>query len=222
MNTLRERWLNPPEWTRVEYLEFPATADGPWARYVECGDSSPLSPPDRLVGQAERRSAARGTSGAPVSRDGDKSPRESGDESPHSKIGLARYPRLVPKDAECAVKLKKRTLTNLYNERPAWLDLAHKKLDAAVAAAYGWSDLAEVLGPNSLGFYDFKAKTWELVDLAGEKEFIEILEKYEKECDEQILERLLALNLERAAEEQKAAKVKKPKASREKRDDEMV
>jgi len=40
--------------------------------------------------------------------------------------------------------------------------------------------------------------------------------------DEQILERLLALNLERAAEEEKAAKVKKPKASRGKRDDEMV
>jgi type II restriction/modification system DNA methylase subunit YeeA len=36
--------------------------------------------------------------------------------------------------------LKKRTLTNLYNLRPAWLDHAHKNLDAAVAAAYGWSD----------------------------------------------------------------------------------
>ena len=35
-------------------------------------------------------------------------------------------------------ELKKRTLTNLYNQRPAWLDLAHKKLDAAVLAAYGW------------------------------------------------------------------------------------
>ncbi len=35
-------------------------------------------------------------------------------------------------------ELKKRTLTNLYNERPTWLDLAHKKLDAAVFAAYGW------------------------------------------------------------------------------------
>ncbi len=36
--------------------------------------------------------------------------------------------------------LKKRTLTNLYNSRPAWLDNAHKSLDAAVAKAYGWSD----------------------------------------------------------------------------------
>jgi len=40
--------------------------------------------------------------------------------------------------------------------------------------------------------------------------------------DEQILEKLLALNLERAAEEAKAAKVKKPKTSRDKRTDEML
>ena len=33
---------------------------------------------------------------------------------------------------------KKRTLTNLYNARPTWLDNAHRKLDAAVFAAYGW------------------------------------------------------------------------------------
>ena len=86
-------------------------------------------------------------------------------------VGTVRYPRLEPRDPDCANKLKRRTLTNLYNERPAWLDLAHKKLDAAVAAAYGWPA-------------DFS--------------------------DEQILERLLALNLERAAEEATAAKVKKP------------
>ena len=35
-------------------------------------------------------------------------------------------------------ELKKRTLTNLYNARPTWLDNAHRKLDAAVFAAYGW------------------------------------------------------------------------------------
>jgi uncharacterized LabA/DUF88 family protein len=34
--------------------------------------------------------------------------------------------------------LKKRTLTNLYNQQPTWLDQAHQKLDAAVSAAYGW------------------------------------------------------------------------------------
>ena len=31
-----------------------------------------------------------------------------------------------------------RTLTDLYNRRPAWLDNAHAALDAAVSAAYGW------------------------------------------------------------------------------------
>ncbi|MDX9974843.1 MAG: N-6 DNA methylase, partial [FCB group bacterium] len=33
---------------------------------------------------------------------------------------------------------KPRTLTRLYNERPTWLDIAHRTLDTAVAAAYGW------------------------------------------------------------------------------------
>ncbi len=98
-------------------------------------------------------------------------------------VGTVRYPRLEPRDAECAAKLKDRTLTKLYNERPAWLDHAHKKLDAVVAAAYGW--------PADL-------------------------------TDEQILERLLALNLERAAVEAKAANVKRPKAQRAKKDDELV
>ncbi len=45
-------------------------------------------------------------------------------------------------DAACAKdpKLKKRTLTNLYNERPTWLRLAHKALDQAVIAAYAAVD----------------------------------------------------------------------------------
>ncbi len=59
--------------------------------------------------------------------------------------------------------LKKRTLTNLYNARPAWLDMAHKALDQAVAAAYDWPDYTPAMP------------------------------------DEEILRRLLALNLERAA-----------------------
>jgi hypothetical protein len=33
---------------------------------------------------------------------------------------------------------EKRALTNLYNARPTLLDLAHKRLDEAVFAAYGW------------------------------------------------------------------------------------
>jgi type II restriction/modification system DNA methylase subunit YeeA len=49
------------------------------------------------------------------------------------------YPdRILPKNDEAAAELKKRTLTNLYNMRPQWLADAHRDLDAAVAAAYGW------------------------------------------------------------------------------------
>ena len=49
------------------------------------------------------------------------------------------YPkRPVDRDEGTARHLKTRTLTNLYNERPQWLDDAHQALDAAVAAAYGW------------------------------------------------------------------------------------
>jgi hypothetical protein len=94
LNELRERWLNPPEWTRTEVLEFPGSTNGAWSRYVHEADE-------------------RG-------------------------IGTVRYPRTVARDEESARELAKRTLTNLYNQRPAWLDLAHRKLDAAVASAYGF------------------------------------------------------------------------------------
>jgi type II restriction/modification system DNA methylase subunit YeeA len=51
------------------------------------------------------------------------------------------YPdRILPVDARAAAILKTRTLTNLYNERPAWLDNAHRDLDRTVAAAYGWPE----------------------------------------------------------------------------------
>ena len=52
------------------------------------------------------------------------------------------YPdRILPREAldeDQRKQLKKRTLTNLYNERPAWLDNAHRALDDAVSDAYGW------------------------------------------------------------------------------------
>jgi len=52
---------------------------------------------------------------------------------------VAGYPdRLIPIGPKAEVTLKKRTLTNLYNQRPAWLDQAHRRLDAVVAEAYGW------------------------------------------------------------------------------------
>jgi len=51
------------------------------------------------------------------------------------------YPdSILPLDEAAAKVLKTRTLTNLYNQRPAWLDHAHRRLDAAVAAAYGWRE----------------------------------------------------------------------------------
>ncbi len=99
LNTLRNNWLNPPEW-----VEWVRTAEEEKAGY-------PLRP--------------------------------------------------VAKDVGLKSDLQKRTLTNLYNARPAWLDNAHKTLDAAVARAYGWTDYTHQMP------------------------------------DEEILRRLLALNLER-------------------------
>jgi len=144
LNDLRERWLNPPEWTQTRLLEFPGSVEGPWSRFIDRSTIQNLE----------------------------------------SQIGLVRYPLIEARDAECATKLKNRTLTNLYNERPAWLDMAHKKLDAAVAAAYGF--------PTDL-------------------------------TDDDILTHLLALNLERAAEESKlAAQMKPTKSSRARQTGELL
>lgn len=51
---------------------------------------------------------------------------------------MVKAKREPPEQIPNGVQLAKRTLTNLYNERPTWLDLAHRKLDEAVFAAYGW------------------------------------------------------------------------------------
>ena len=40
-------------------------------------------------------------------------------------------------------ELRERTLTNLYNERPAWLRQAHERLNRAVHDAYGWEHTLE-------------------------------------------------------------------------------
>ena len=75
-----------------------------------------------------------------------------------AELNLLREGWLNPPGVSAA-ELRKRTLTNLYNQRPTWLEIIHARLDAAVGDAYGWP-----------------------ADLA----------------DAEILERLLALNLERA------------------------
>jgi type II restriction/modification system DNA methylase subunit YeeA len=46
--------------------------------------------------------------------------------------------RVIPKNDAAAAQLRLRTLTNLYNGRPTWLQHAHRELDERVAAAYGW------------------------------------------------------------------------------------
>ena len=45
--------------------------------------------------------------------------------------------RILPLSVDAEAILRRRTLTDLYNERPTWLANAHQSLDAAVAAAYG-------------------------------------------------------------------------------------
>ncbi|MFG1357367.1 hypothetical protein [Xanthobacter pseudotagetidis] len=57
--------------------------------------------------------------------------------------------RILPKDTVAAAALRERTLTNLYNRRPHWLVDAHRELDAAVAAAYGWP--ADISDEDALG-----------------------------------------------------------------------
>ena len=56
-------------------------------------------------------------------------------------------PGLSEQDAKA---LQKRTLTNLYNQRPAWLAKAHEQLDAAVAAAYGWVDYTPAMPDDEI------------------------------------------------------------------------
>ncbi len=58
-------------------------------------------------------------------------------------------PRIIPKP-EFEAALKKRTLTQLYNQRPGWLDNAHRALDRAVAAAYGWDDYTPEMSDDDI------------------------------------------------------------------------
>jgi hypothetical protein len=94
LNDLRERWLNPPEWTERVTEVIPL--------------GMPESPyPDRILPRANL-------------------------------------------DAADLAALKKLTLTNLYNERPAWLADVHAALDASVAAAYSWADYSSAMTDNEI------------------------------------------------------------------------
>jgi hypothetical protein len=61
----------------------------------------------------------------------------------------AEYPdRICPVSEEAAQKLKRRTLTELYNQWPQWLAELHDRLDRSVAAAYGWPE--DISAENAL------------------------------------------------------------------------
>ena len=95
------------------------------------------------------------------------------------ELNEKRESRLNPyKDEPSAIRedLKKRTLTNLYNERPTWLQLAHEKLDRAVLDAYGW--------PHDSSDEDILARLLEenlKREAAGVKESVEDVEETEVE-----------------------------------------
>jgi type II restriction/modification system DNA methylase subunit YeeA len=55
-----------------------------------------------------------------------------------------------PEDSIAPSELKRRTLTNLYNQRPTWLANAHRKLDEAVFAAYGWLEPPDKLSDSEI------------------------------------------------------------------------
>jgi hypothetical protein len=63
----------------------------------------------------------------------------------HARGGTGRLSTAPGCQAGPRGRLKKRTLTNLYNARTAWLAMAHEKRDRAVAAAYGWDDYTSAM-----------------------------------------------------------------------------
>jgi len=110
--------------------------------------------------------------------------------------------------------LKERTLTNLYNQRPAWLRLAHEKLDHAVLAAYAvvdpdaphrWNpDWAAAYEPFGAGEIVVRDAAWKRAGGKGKPDAPEVAEAkraalaMRADVDQKILANLLRLNHERA------------------------
>ncbi len=93
-------------------------------------------------------------------------------------------------------KLKKRTLTNLYNERPTWLRLAHKALDEAVLAAYAAIDPA---GAWDTAWADVFVETGAGQPLPGsDDDTPHPMTAQREEVEQAILANLLRLNHERS------------------------
>jgi len=64
-------------------------------------------------------------------------------------VALGSPIRYVPKKAN-SIDVKSRTLTNLYNQPPHWLENAQSELDHAVAAAYGWKDYSSSMTDDAI------------------------------------------------------------------------
>lgn len=86
--------------------------------------------------------------------------------------------------------LKKRTLTNLYNQRPTWLKLAHEQLDRAVLAAYAETD-------SDGGWKEDWAEAWVETGAGQPLPENHPLTKKRAEVDQGVLRNLLRLNQER-------------------------
>ena len=153
-------WLgvgNDPRYTPTSTFE---TFPFPW----------PLDTPDEaLTGaqRAHRDAIGEAARALDETRGRWLNPPELVREEPDVAPSLA--PRLLPVDEEAGQVLKRRTLTNLYNEGPTWLANLHADLDAAVFAAYGWP---ESVAPESLSEEELLRRLlglnlgpgWELVE----------------------------------------------------------
>jgi len=109
-----------------------------------------------------------------------------------------RYPsRWKPKSGHEA-SLEKRTLTNLYNERPAWLDNAHAELDLAVATAYGWSEYTPAMTDDEIVGRLLKVNLERAADL------------FTSSDKRRAVTRQAIVNVERATSDQRPAAVTRP------------
>jgi hypothetical protein len=105
-------------------------------------------------------------------------------------LGQPTIRALNAKDA----RLKKRTLTNLYNERPTWLKLAHEKLDRAVLAAYAAAD------PDGVWSEDW-AEVWTDSGAGQPLPAGHGLTGKRRETDQAVLANLLRLNQSRRCQD---------------------
>jgi hypothetical protein len=107
-------------------------------------------------------------------------------------------------------RLKKRTLTNLYNERPTWLKIAHEQLDRAVLAAYAAID------PAGEWSEDW-AQVWTATGAGQPLPAEHPLAARRAEVDQKVLANLLRLNHARAKGDAAPDSAVAPKRTKQKK-----